>query len=721
MTHADAQQYAELVAVECAGTQGLCPEVKELKRSVARLLEVVPDEPRGAPLAERWHANGMDRYVIAMCSTPAGVPRKKRQEARFAYRALVRAQIVRPTMELALIVRSSGLVIHASEIDTDPELAAISERAVAAGLITAAKSITRVVRALAAVKAYFGKNLADITPSEWHAFSQARRSLIGRTIEVEVAPNRLGPISPITAYEVHDLGTPYAWAVAAGYIDDASGDEVIGRVVPGAMRSLHRPRPTLAILIERYGASIPVKVRRVVELTLNISGVGLDRSTLRDLIWKMNAFYVAVREVVPGCTTLAIPVNKVHDIVERLSTCETGPGERVERRGLGSLLGSVQGLYDLIAEARAEEPDAFAGLLSAKPGVRFPVSHHAIAARRSREKVLRRNSLTKVVDPIVGMLGELTESAWKMAHSGCDLVESAKATKRGRRFTTGPLTWERSRFDVFGSGDVDPMPMVRRAGSRGQFRRADDVGLALTRNAVVWLLARYTGMRTEELGEATLDNIETTPLPSGDFAPILYIPRSKSDRSHRVVLQRKAMEAIELLVVMMKRRYGTFPLAPRFDPYEEVEQPPRRLLFISVAGPDLRGPYLATINQWMTEVCDWIERDLGRELPARVGAQMLRRIRASELNRLDVNVFAVMQNLGHAHAFTTEIYTYPDEGQIVDEFLRAVEGADTNGPSDDADHGGDDELRGGSTSRTGLNPGSGRASGDREVSQRRAV
>jgi len=692
MTHADAQQYAELVAVECAGTRGLCPDVKELKRSVTHLLEVVPDEPRGAPLAERWHANGMDCYVIAMCSTPAGVPRAERQHTRFAYRALVRAKIVRPTMELALIVRSSGLIIHASEIDADPELAAISERAVAAGLITAAKSVTRVVRALAAVKAYFGKDLADITPSEWHAFSQARRSLIGRTIEVEVAPGRLGPISPITIDEIHGLGSPYAWAVAAGYIDDASGDEVVGRVVPGAMRSLHRPRPPLAAVIERYGASIPVKVRRVVELTLNISGVGLKRSTVRDLIWKMNAFYIAVREVLPGCTTLAIPVNKVHDIVERLSTCETGSGDRVERRGLGSLLGSVNGFYDLIAEALAEEPDAFTSLLSAKPGVRFPVAQHAIAARCSKEKAIRRDSLTKVVDPIVGMLGELTESAWKMAHSGRDLVEAAKITKRGRRFATGPLTWERSRFDVFGSGDVDPMPMVRRAGSRGQFMRADDVGLALARNAVMWLLARYTGMRTEELGEATLDNVTTTPLPSGDFAPILHIPRSKSDRAHRVVLQPKAMEAIELLVVMMKRRYGTYPMAPRFDPYEEVEQPARRLLFISVVGPDLRGPYLATLNKWMTEVCDWIESDLGRKMPARVGAQMLRRIRASELNRLDVNVFAVMQNLGHAHAYTTEIYTYPDERQIVDEFLRAVEGADTDGPSDDTDHGNGDDL-----------------------------
>ncbi len=692
MTHEDAQQYAEPVAVECAGTPGLCPDVKELKRSVARLLEVVPDAPRGAPLPERWHANGMDRYVIAMCSTPEGVPRAERQHTRFAYRALVRARIVRPTMELALIVRSSGLIIHTSEIDADPELTAISERAVAAGLITAAKSITRVVRALAAVKAYFGKDLADIAPSEWREFSQARHSLIGRTIEVEVAPERLGPTSPITIEEVHGLGSPYAWAVAAGYVNEDSGDEIVGRVVPGAMRSLHRPRPTLADLIERYGASIPVKVRRVVEITLNICGAGLKRSSMKDLIWKMNAFYVAVREVVPECTTLAIPADKVYAIVERLSTCETGSGERVERRGLGSLLGSVNGLYDLIAEALAEAPEAFTNLRSADPGARFPVAGHAIAARCSREKAIRRDALTKVVDPTVGMLGELTESAWRMADSGHDLLDAAKATKRGQRFALGPLAWERSPFDVFGSGDSDAMPMVRRAGSRGQFTRADDVGLALARNAVIWLLARYTGMRTEELCEATLDNIKTTPLPSGGHAPMLYIPQSKSVRAHRVVLQRKAMEAIDLLIIMMQRRYGTYPWAPRFDPYEEVEQPARRLLFICVAGPDLRGPHVSTLGDWMTEVCDWIESDLGRKLPARVGAQMLRRIRASELNRLDVNVFAVMQNLGHAHAFTTEIYTYPDQGQIVDEFLRAVESADTDGPSDTTDHGDDDEM-----------------------------
>jgi integrase len=197
--------------------------------------------------------------------------------------------------------------------------------------------------------------------------------------------------------------------------------------------------------------------------------------------------------------------------------------------------------------------------------------------------------------------------------------------------------------------------------------------LVVTRNAAAWLLARYTGMRCEELAEANLDNIVTTPGAAGDVAPVLDIPRSKTDHPHEVVLQPAAMEVLDMLVDTMRKRYGRYPRATRFDAYEHVDQPPSRLLFVSVAASDIHGPDLTTIRTWRRGVRRWQELDLDRRIPFPIWPQMMRRLRASELNRANVNVFAVMSNLGHRNIATTEVYTYPDTDKTAADFLQALE------------------------------------------------
>lgn len=672
MTHRHGVMFNSEALQALAYSPGLHAPPSELASSVRRLTALIGDGHEQLILNERWHAAQMDLYVMAMAVSPNVSPQKQRQSVRYAYRALVRLGQIQPSAQLALLVRSSSATFTPESIEADSELQAVLKAVLDRKMVRSTKAIRANMRALAAIKTHFGKNLTEITSVEWRELSEVRDLMMTESWNVPVQSDRFPRLGPFTEAWLHPLGSPYEWACAAGAIRTTSSEMDVTRATQKSLTALRRPQWSLSGVMKSGGFGIPPTVRRVVENALSITGLGLDRSTIRTHIYATNAFFLAVREVLPACDSLQIPYEAVRDIVDRIGRVYRG-GQVRERLGIGEVLSAVRGVYEKVAVAYREVPEAFKGLESANPGTRFPVLDRDIQVFVQHARLERHSRLKHRVEAIVSDLDSLTESANRMLVEGDKFVNAARVATPGDEFAIGPFVWVRAMSDAPQGAGNPPMPLVRPAASRGRYSRADDAGLDMVRSAALWLMSRYTGMRTEELAEATLDNLSTTPGLAGAQAPTLIIPPSKSDREHEVVLERAVMDVLDTLVGTIRRRFGEFPSSPRFDPHEQTFQPPRRLLFFRNDRTTTRGPALATFGTWIGKVVQWQERELGHPISDSLHPQMMRRVRATELNEAGVNIYAVQRNLGHAHATMTEIYTYPNEDKNAADLLGALE------------------------------------------------
>jgi integrase len=561
------------------------------------------------------------------------------------------------------------LHLHATQI----------ERIVSTGLNRSGNQTTKIVHAsaaLAALIATTGEPLDRIDPDQWAMIEKLRQQVIAEHTQYRKAckaavenreplPARPPMCHPST--ELPSLQWAYGATVAAG-------------VMPPRVRSLHpgeaRIPPTLRIagklphtnktIVVPYLSVFGPRMLESLMIVLDIAYSDRDLSTRRALVQILATFWRAVTAELPGHDTLDIPAHARTRIWERFAQCESkDPSQPAERKTFARSMGVVQKYYEMVwhCSGRPEYP-----VLREITAV-FPWDPSTISRLETKYKVETASRMTIRINNRMDVLPTLVNVAYEDVQEAEELLSIASTVPHGGQFTFRGEQFQRCHR--WGRTSRPDAIRLRKVGSTAQwFDVTDRLSAALNALTLVAVL-RHTGIRIEEASETCKERIEFETY-NGVDVPLLVIAPSKFGTTRRVALHPEAANAIAALLDHYKVLYpgGEIPVAVRFDDKENKQSPNAHYLFqhsrhgVPTAFTD--GMFRTLLNRLHERynAPRRAQNAANRGNPEYHPQKLLEPLSPHDFRRLyctdqltaGVPLSAVMKNMGHLNASTTQIY-----------------------------------------------------------------
>ncbi|MFJ8073820.1 tyrosine-type recombinase/integrase [Streptomyces sp. NPDC096176] len=415
---------------------------------------------------------------------------------------------------------------------------------------------------------------------------------------------------------------------------------------------------TPAQLVDRYRLQCQ-PVRDLIIDYLTERQPGLDYNSLERLSTVLGKnFWADLEHHHPGISSIDLPTDVRTQFKARMATKivrqRRPDGTHIEvtepRISAPAILQIIRAFYLDLAQWALDEPGRWGNW-----AVPCPISTTDTNVQKlERQQKSRADQRTRERLPYLPVL---VSTAERRLNEARERLNAVLAAPLGSAFTVLGKTYVKAGASSRLQGQTDTAYEI--GGKRQRFRPEEKQSFWAW--AAIEIL-RHTGIRIEELQELSHHSIIRYTMPTtGEIVPLLQIAPSKTDQERLLLISPELADVLSAVVSRVRGSDGIVPLVRRYDPHENIWNPPMPLLYQWSVSGESRAISKNTIVRGLDKVIEASGLKGKDGEPLRYQPHDFRRIFITDaiLNGLPPHIAQVIA--GHENISTTMGYNaiYP--------------------------------------------------------------